>query len=151
MWLSNRTGQCCHLPNCNEAMNLACCLWINSTVTPSSHYLQKWVNHYAKLIQRLIGLHIESDVLMRGLRHILSSKDMSLADEAYVKSIGTIGENSSSKENGEKAGERGPCGSIWIANQSSRIWGKSSYWRSLITLLELGPSNLDFSIRRLFF
>ena len=82
------------------------------------------MNHYAKLIQRLIGLHIESDVLMRGLRHILSSKDMSLADEAYVKSIGTIGENSSSKENGEKAGERGPCGSIWIANQSSRIWGE---------------------------
>lgn len=41
---------------------------------------------------------------MRRLRQILSSKDMSLGDKAYVKSIESIRENSSYKENREEAG-----------------------------------------------
>lgn len=48
---------------------------------------------------------------MRGLRQILSSEDMSLGDKAYIKSIESIWENSSYKENGEEAGKEG---ALWF-------------------------------------
>lgn len=151
MWLFNRTGQCCHLPNCNEAMNLACCLWINSTVTPSSHYLQKWVNHYAKLIQRLIGLHIESDVLMRVWGKYYLAKTWAWEMRPTSKALEPYGKILATRKTGRRLERGGLVVPYGLQIKAVGFGGKSSYWRSLTTLLELGPSNLDFSIRRLFF
>lgn len=78
---------------------------------PVHNICKSEVNHCTKLIQTLIGLYIKIEVLMRGLRQILSSKDMSLGDKAYVKSIESIQENSSYKENGEEASKEG---ALWF-------------------------------------